>query len=995
MARVIDIPVTGGLDESVDAKLLPAGKLAAVQNCRLTRDGRLEVRPNYTQIAATTYGASSAVMFDLVNYSGRLCALGDQVASGAAGATDLFEYVNTTPAAWKGAINSIGLYASRIPEVTDVRRVGGAPDQKASAVQCRIAAMAGFIGQITELADTTCTVQVFNPVTGQIILRTQVAGSFACVTAQGTKFWFAVQTTSGFVGTYSFDPLVDKTLTSVSAIIFAGGLTDLDICNFGTNYAVIGGRGASAAQVFFRNGTTGVAVSNFNAATLGNRIAGSGNAAGTLLTLIFTAGSTYTINTYNAAGALQNGPTALFGSRTLGGLRHPTLTQNQGVVRAVATVSSTQAGVVDTVLQTITQATHVLGATTVYGDSQNAAQPALAPNGVMYVGAVSGSETGRFASNQLFADESLIPQCFPDGLNASMGTGVHGSAVIGTKIYWVSLIVSEDTGLAQVATRPIIYEAETSATQRRQMACLGNELHISGGLPLVYDGGILAEQGFAEDPFVFSGTQGTGGSLTLLSTYNVKLVWEVFDSRGLLLRSAASPPLAVTLTGANNKIDLVLSVPHSLRTHPNLALDGGLSVRAVIYRALNIDSVFYIDGFTVIPLTGTYGQPVTFSCTQLDTQLDNNEVLYEQAQTPLSNFAPPPYRYTWAARERQFVGAVPDPEQWQFSKLLFPAQPVEFASPDTLGFSGRVAREISAVASFEETGVVWTPTDVYQIAGRGPDFSGNGEFDPSQRVPSPGGCRDWRSVVSYPGGIFFQMVVDRLMLLSSQGAVTSAPGERIQTTLDAFPVVVGAVHIRGDNAIAFACNNVGLTDARILVYDVQRDQWYVDTVGAAIASISELDGRIVYLSGGVVFLQDLDIALGAGALPTLQFDTGVQRPFATMGYGDIIKLGLLATYLGDCTVDLQISYDDSKTFATLGTQAVTTANMVNPISGNPVVSGDPIQLLWTPNKRTTDRFSLRVIVTNPTNTGGIRVHMLTSELESQDFATRLPARNQH
>ncbi len=282
--------------------------------------------------------------------------------------------------------------------------------------------------------------------------------------------------------------------------------------------------------------------------------------------------------------------------------------------------------------------------------------------------------------------------------------------------------------------------------------------------------------------------------------------------------------------------------------------------------------------------------------------------------------------------------------------------------------------------------MVWTKTEIAQITGRGPEYDGTGDFDPIQLIPSPGGCQDWRSLVATPQGFFFQMTAGQLMLLS-RGGVVSFAGKFIQNTLEAFPVIVGAVHIRSEQLVAFACNNVAGSDARIIVYDMHADQWYVDTVGAALRGITELDGRIVYCTtAGAVFLQDTAVAL-SGVLPTISVATGSFRLFSAMGYGDVLKIGFLGTYVGDSTVEGFISYDDGLTWVSLGQQTVTAAALGLSVNS-------PVALIFTPNVRQTDRFAIRFDVTNPTNTGGVRIHLLSLEAESQDFTTRLPARNQ-
>jgi hypothetical protein len=404
----------------------------------------------------------------------------------------------------------------------------------------------------------------------------------------------------------------------------------------------------------------------------------------------------------------------------------------------------------------------------------------------------------------------------------------------------------------------------------------------------------------------------------------------------------------------------------------------------MFYRTTANDSNFHIDQYVTIASGDEFGARVSTTLIQSDLALEDNAVLYEQSQTPVPHVAPPPYQFTWPARERQFVGGLPDEDQWAFSKLAFPSEPVNFAPTGELGFFGRAARAITAVAAFETVGITFTETDIAQISGRGTERNGQGEFDTAIRIPSPGGCIDWRSLADTPAGLFFQMAPDMLMLLSRDGSI-SWVGAPVRDTLASFPVIVGAVHVRCEMLVAFACNNEAGSAGRILIYDLANEQWSVDTVEGPVSAISELDGLLSFVSGGLVYLQDEQIASGSGALPTMRIERGF-RIFQSLGYGTLCKVGLLVSYLGDCTLEGFISYDDSKTWVSMGTQTVTNAALG-------LAAGDPYTCIFVPNRRDVDRFALRFDVTHPTNTGAVRLHTISVEAEAQEFMTRQPARS--
>lgn len=998
MSQVTELPLNSGQDQGVDRILLGTDKLALAQNCRLARDGRLEVRPNFTALSSATMTSAAVTVYDVANFAGRLVALGDQLS--ASRATDVFEWVGRA-SKWKGT--AVGLSptittGTKLPQLTDVRQVGSLPDQAVSVRSVALAGGAGYLCAAVENADIvspfndgTVAVHVFDPTTDQTLLLETVNLRRPKVVFAGTTFWvFGVGPTNEDVISYSFDPLADETLQGpVTRVTNAVQINDLALVACGTGMLLVYGTTASVPAI--RYNSAGVSQASFTAsATAASAVDAACNAAGSLLTVVrATALGVTTATTFNAAGTLQSGPTTMFGGSGASLRLGAELSASTGRVTVVIRVGS------DAHVQDIVQATHVLDTDITLYNANWSAKPATVSNSTFGFAVSSDSSGGVFLISNpgtLLPQAGTSPQLsstIGPTVNVTMGT----PAVIGTKLYWPTYTSFIDDGLSSFFQRYrfAIYEAETRGTDRRQMTQVGGELLIAGGLPLTYGGRTLVEQGFVEAPRMISATQGAAGQLTALGRYNAIAVWEVFDDAGRLLHSKASLPREVNLSVGNNSVSWVVTTPHSLRCLSVLLQN--LAVRVSLYRTEANEGVFFLDTQGSVDSTVGPGQSVTLVSSQSDALLIDNLVLYEQSQTPVSHVAPTPYRYSAPARERAFAAGLPEDEAWTFSKLLFPAEPVEWAPQGRLGFTGRVGQPITAVAAFETVGLAWTAQEVWQIPGRGPEHDGTGEFDAAAPIASPGGCSNWRSVIVTPAGAFFQMREDMIMLLTRGGDVQWI-GLAVQDTLALFPTIVGAVFVRALDQVVFACNNLAGTAAVFLVYDLIKGQWFVDTIDSAITSVSELDGRLVYVSGGTVFLQDADIASGVGALPAVSVRMGSLRPFSALGYGDIVKLGILGTYLGDCTVEAFISYDDGQTWTSLGPQAVTAAAWTNPVSGAAIASGDPVTLLYTPNIRTVDRFAFRVDITNAVNTGGLRLHVVSFEVEAQQGTARKPARDQ-
>jgi hypothetical protein len=987
MSQLIEIPLNTGMDQGADRVYQDAAVLTYAQNVRLSREGRLEVRPGFTALSATTMSAGSLVAYDVKNFQGRLVALGDQGARGRA--TDMFEWV-ATAGKWRATAgaDTDAISGPRLPQLTDCRSVGALPDQFNACDNVRCAAGGGYICAVVNygtggagVLDTA--VHIFDPVTNQTLFFDTVTLRQCDVVYAGTNFWIVGIDGNDDAAFCSFDPASSTALSSLTVDTAATTAVDLWATNFGTGWAYV--LAHSTACTIKTKTSAGAASQTIAVASSSGQdcVSLAGNTAGTFISVAMRATATgnVVVNTYTSAGVLQAGPTTAISSTTV-----PRLAMSINGTGSAFTVMACVGG--NTLFREYGQSSHAAGSTQTYYDARMMTGP-VEVSGQPWAGCIDREVSDENGGTcQVWGLDNFLPQSFVLHQLAQQGSVALNATCkptfSGTKLYMPFTTVLQDLGQGTGRhTKFQIFEFETSGTTRRQMAEVGGELLIAGALPLTYDGRVLSEQGFAERPHIESALQGTNGSLTQLATYNAICVWEVFNGKGQLLRSQASSPFDVTLTGSNDDITWTVTTPHSLRRHPAFR-NQAISVRVSIYRTEAGEGVFFLDRQVVLDPTDEIAEMMTVQSTSSDANLIDNAVLYEQSQQPLSNVGPQPFRYVWGTRERAFTGGLPDAEQWAMSKLLFPGEPVCWASPNQLGFSGRVGQNITAVAAFETVGLVWSEQEVWQIPGRGPEHNGTGDFDAAAKIASPGGALDWRSVIVTPAGAFFQMRADRLMLLDRGSNVTWA-GSPVQDTLASFPVVVGAVYVRELDQVVFAATNTGNTDAVFLVLDLSNGQWFVDTVGEGVRSVSELDGRLVYVNAaGIVKQQDATIALGANALPSMRLDTASFRLFKAGGWGDIERIYFLGTFLGACTLEAFISYDDGLNYTTMGSYS---------ISGADYAVGAPVSKDWTPATRTTDRFRIRLDITNATNTGAIRLHFLTLEATGQDGTARLPSRD--
>src|SRR5262245_3748713 len=121
--------------------MLDPGVPRSIENLDRLKNGRLAMRKDYAALAATTYSGGTLSAFDIVNFEGRLIALGD--AAGRSVPTDIFCFLSGAAAAW---VSSEGTDTDiRIPALAGLfREVGRLPvtDQEVECIDC--AATGGF-----------------------------------------------------------------------------------------------------------------------------------------------------------------------------------------------------------------------------------------------------------------------------------------------------------------------------------------------------------------------------------------------------------------------------------------------------------------------------------------------------------------------------------------------------------------------------------------------------------------------------------------------------------------------------------------------------------------------------------------------------------------------------------------------------------------------------------------------------------------------------------
>jgi hypothetical protein len=147
----------------------------------------------------------------------------------------------------------------------------------------------------------------------------------------------------------------------------------------------------------------------------------------------------------------------------------------------------------------------------------------------------------------------------------------------------------------------------------------------------------------------------------------------------------------------------------------------------------------------------------------------------------LDHFACPPCRCIWAGKNRTIAGGLAKENRVRWSNLYFPTAATSW--PEYAAFYVDLDEPVTAVASLDDTWIVFSEQSLWLVTGQGPDSMGIGSFDDPLRLTTGLGCRTWRSLVATPEGLMFQGNDGQLYLLARGSFQVSPISQAIRDAL--------------------------------------------------------------------------------------------------------------------------------------------------------------------------------------------------------------------
>lgn len=423
---------------------------------------------------------------------------------------------------------------------------------------------------------------------------------------------------------------------------------------------------------------------------------------------------------------------------------------------------------------------------------------------------------------------------------------------------------------------------------------LSHNLHLSGGLLVMYDGFSTVEHSFNLFPENITGVVASGGSLST-GQYQYQVCYEWTDNQGQIHRSA--PSIASTFT-ASSSDKITLTIPTLRLTQKKAPTRTPVDI--VIYRTEANGLVFYrITSITAPLFNDTTVDTVTYEDTAADSTIIGNPVLYTTGGV-VENIALPAPALLTQYKDRAIGVPAENRLQWWYSKEVSEGQPVEFSDLFTNQVDHR-GGDIISVQQMDDKIIFLKKYNVMYVVGNGPTANGSqNDFTEAQIVSADGGCSDKNSVVLTPAGLMYKSLKGIYILDRSLGVTYI--GDEVEAYNSSRVLAASLVP---DTTQARFCLDSGIT----LMYDYYFRQWSVftnlDGVDNAI-----FNKQYVYLTPtGDVLEETPNLYTDNGSFIRLKLITAWLSLAQLQGYQRVYGLNLLGHYKSEHKLRVRVGFD--------------------------------------------------------------------------------------
>jgi hypothetical protein len=295
-----------------------------------------------------------------------------------------------------------------------------------------------------------------------------------------------------------------------------------------------------------------------------------------------------------------------------------------------------------------------------------------------------------------------------------------------------------------------LFEFDLTSGKRFRSVQHGGSLVVAGGTPTVFDGRDLCDVGFLRFPEVptTGGTLSGGGALAD-GTYQWVVTYRRDDMNGRVWRSNPSQPITVVVATGTGTSRVIINGLNLSFCRTSASQDGGLRIE--LWRTeRNSSGPFFL--VTSVANTPTSAAVWGITDGAADASINTGETLYTSGGQ-LANFPAPPSTFVVSHRDVLIMDNAEDGSLWQSKPLVVGEG---FAFNEALSYRLPSTEKPVAGASMDDKCIIFTEHEIHMLVGEPLDDKGSSGGFQAQRLSSPVGCIDPRSVVVGKDGVFFR-----------------------------------------------------------------------------------------------------------------------------------------------------------------------------------------------------------------------------------------------
>lgn len=508
--------------------------------------------------------------------------------------------------------------------------------------------------------------------------------------------------------------------------------------------------------------------------------------------------------------------------------------------------------------------------------------------------------------------------------------------------YLVSGIKPDLTGWKFISLSLAIFTTSfsTSVCSRQ----VQNTLMVAGGIPRLFDGSYVVEQGFNTTPRdLHAAVQVLAGGAMSVGTYTVAVTYEWHDSTGNRYQSSPVFSFATT-TGGNQTIFINANNQYQMTAYPRLATTSGGTV-------IGGKIVIWISSVNAPDVLYRYAE-LSNATTSLSASADvdsTQEVLYTTGGI-LPNDPAPACTCIHVHKNRVWLGGLVTSEI-AFSKTLGETESVSFSDNFRIRIE-QAGGPVTSLNSLDDKLVIFKKAKLYYIVGEGPADTG-ANFDYPEPIPIPFqvGTIYPNSIVETPQGLIFKS--DRGFHMLMRNLTIQYIGASVED-FNTLTVTSASVSVNYNEA------RFGHSDGSTLVYNLDFNQWSEFTNYNSVGAVFLPDGNYYHLkSNGVVNEEIVNQYNDNSTTIDMVIETSWLSMAQLQGFQRLWKMLLVGDFFNDFHLKLSIAYDLQNVYTQVKTISSVGLNQTN-----------LLQLRIEPAQQKCESFKLKLETIDDITVGG-------------------------